>query len=536
MVPPRPVPVEAIRESAMRAANVFAVGVFAFATLSPVSRAAAPAAPVITVGADIKQLQFDWEQVPTSGWYELWFKANDGSPWIKYTQIPAARLARIRIGVSVHLLDWRVAKYHVAACNPSGCTNSADVGVAGLANEAVGYFKPQVTNSNRFGTAVAMSADGHTFAVVNGETFGSTILTATVSVYRKTSATSINGGWRREARLVPSIPQGSTVVTAQLALSGDGNVLALALPQEAWRDGGQTLTQAGAVYTFRREGTTWTQEQRITGESIAGNQFGLLLDLDDGANTMVVGRLRDDAGNFAYGTTDVYLHSDGGWKFQHTVPVGVISGYSDECRGLALSGDGGTFARACIRGAVQMFTIKNGCAVPQGQAEIATPVDFSSAVDLDGGGTRLAVRSDFFNVQVWKLAAGLWVQEGGNLYLGPSAGLNHGLAISRDGKLVASAVADDSPEDSPIYPPLTHGGVRSNSVHVFERKSAGWTLRRILKPTVRNATDGYGISLAFGNLGRALVVGANFDASAATGIGGDSSDTSAVFRGAAWLY
>src|SRR4051812_41523338 len=94
---------------------------------------AAPAAPVITVGAsDIKELQFDWDSVPTTNTYELWFKANAGANWVKYAQTPAQR-PRFRIRISVHLLDWLVARYHVKACNPSGCSTSNDVGVDGLA-------------------------------------------------------------------------------------------------------------------------------------------------------------------------------------------------------------------------------------------------------------------------------------------------------------------------------------------------------------------------------------------------------------------
>src|SRR5262245_55600130 len=97
---------------------------------------AAPAAPAITVGAsNIKELQFDWSPVPQANTYELWFRANSGASWVKYAETPAQR-PRFRIGVSVHLLDWRVARYRVKACNPSGCSTSNEVGVDGLARDA----------------------------------------------------------------------------------------------------------------------------------------------------------------------------------------------------------------------------------------------------------------------------------------------------------------------------------------------------------------------------------------------------------------
>jgi hypothetical protein len=40
-----------------------------------------PAAPVVTVGAGLEQLQFDWNYVPRAGHYEVWFRSNPGAPW-----------------------------------------------------------------------------------------------------------------------------------------------------------------------------------------------------------------------------------------------------------------------------------------------------------------------------------------------------------------------------------------------------------------------------------------------------------------------
>src|SRR3982751_5978258 len=137
---------------------------------SSVALGAPPPAPVVTVGAsDIKQLQFDWPSEPGVGTYELWFRAAPGAAWVKYAETPAQRRI-IRINVSVHLLDWRVARYRVAACNPSGCTNSAEVGVSDLALDAVGYLKLNYAGEGKFfGHSVAMSADGMTAVVAFGK-------------------------------------------------------------------------------------------------------------------------------------------------------------------------------------------------------------------------------------------------------------------------------------------------------------------------------------------------------------------------------
>src|SRR5688572_12381932 len=147
--------------------NASRAGFLALASLSlllvriSVAVAAPPPAPTLTVAAtDIKQLQFDITPVTRVGWYELWFRALPGAEWVNYTRTPAQRPI-IRIGTSVHLLDWQQARYFVKACNPSGCSQSNEVGVDGEQLAAMGYFKPATPGSNQyFGFNFDVSADG----------------------------------------------------------------------------------------------------------------------------------------------------------------------------------------------------------------------------------------------------------------------------------------------------------------------------------------------------------------------------------------
>ena len=160
-------------------------------------------------------------------WYELWFRANPGAQWVYYARTPAQR-PLFRIGTSVHLLDWRLARYFVKACNSGGCSQSNEVGVDGEQLAAMGYIKPRApTGPLFFGTSIALSADGKTLAVLTAENLGGRDRSAAVHVYRKTTSTS---GWRREARLWPTTVQANTVTFFSgdsIALSGDGNLLVL---------------------------------------------------------------------------------------------------------------------------------------------------------------------------------------------------------------------------------------------------------------------------------------------------------------------
>ena len=76
------------------------------------------------------------------------------------------------------------------------------------------------------------------------------------------------------------------------------------------------------------------------------------------------------------------------------------------------------------------------------------------------------------------------------------------------------------------YEAITIGDVTQND---------GWRLRGAVNPGVRNDQH-FGVSVALGDNGRVLAVGAPGDSGAATGIGGDPSNQNAFPRGAVWLY
>jgi hypothetical protein len=513
----------------------------ALCAFSTLSLAALPeSAPVVTVGANLKQLQFDWAQVPRSNTYQLWFKANDQAPWIKYTEMSPRDGSRFRISVSAHLLDWRVARYRVAACNPGGCKTSIELGVSGLAPDAIGYIKPSsnAATNQWFGYAVALSADGFTLAVLTGETVGYAVNTAVLNVYRRKNS---GAPWRREARFAPATLQTGTAlnyVGKPLALSGDGNVLALGLPTERPGQSSPAFS-TGAVYMFRRDGTTWHQEQKIPGAPVDLNYFGVDVDLDDAGDTLAVSRnTSDENPEFQdFGTVDVFRHGSGGWQRTHSLTVPKVVNVAGLCRGSSLSGDGQTLVRSCAingRGVAQVFRAPDW--------QLCQTLDLAGipnrgAVDVNGDGTRFAVEDA--GISVFDRSTGGWLLDG-HLDAPVSAAFStrSALAISRDGKLLARGNAhDDRAGTGLAYPgePASSGTPETGTVVVYERKRSGWSVRRIIKANTPTP-QWFGNSVALGDLGRVLAVGAPFDQSAATGIDGDQDDTSAPWRGAVWLY
>ena len=508
--------------------------VFAFSSLAFAAR---PAAPVITVEvSQIKQLTFEWQPLTGVTQYQLWFKASDEAAWVKYTEKPAPRTS-ITASVAVHLLEWPQARYQLKACNTDGCSTSNTVRVNhGEKLVAMGFFKPDTpTGVASFGGQLAVSADGSTLAALAGEVVNGNTSSLVIYVYRRTSA-----GWRRDARLVPSTVQ---PFTAQLylgdpvALSGDGNLLAVG----AWYENGSgdSAREAGAVYLFRRSGSTWHEAQKVTGQNVGGDNFGLGVKLDDAGHTLAVAHTVAGEARSEGGTVEVYRDpADASDQFVHdlTVNVPMANGAAQDCGSIAFSGDGQSLLRTCYdransRGFLQVlrspgFAESSRILLSEGQRSPDVSFDGATLIVMDNGAAT-----------IYRLGASGWASEA---RLGSFGAEDYGggrrVAISRDGKIAAIGVPSDVAAGlGPIFPPYQTAETDSGGVVVHERRSTGWVLRRLVKPGSANHQWG-GWAVALGDNGRVLAAGSMFDPSAATGINGDRDDDSAPNRGAVWLY
>ena len=164
-----------------------------------------PPPPVITVGANMKELVFNWEPVPGAGTYRLY--ANTAARGyfepVNDQRIPASR-PRAAIPIAVHKQLWSTTRYLVQACNLAGCTRSNEVAPTNQQMlDSIGYLKSSNTGSNDgLGAQVALSADGSTMAVsAPGEDGPANSLpnSGAVYIYRR------NGRkWAQEAMLKAS--------------------------------------------------------------------------------------------------------------------------------------------------------------------------------------------------------------------------------------------------------------------------------------------------------------------------------------------
>jgi hypothetical protein len=172
---------------------------------------------------------------------------------------------------------------------------------------------------DKFGTSITLSNDGNLMAVgapredSKDSSANDDIITIDTFV-----AYFDNGGvyifarnaekWIQQTKLKPSYIQWRQEFGASVALSADGNTLAVGTPGDWTKTGGinpngsaydpKALNDygSGATYIFTKSGTTWAQEAYLKAAIVtAGNQFGSVVSLSGNGNVLAVGSWRESS-------------------------------------------------------------------------------------------------------------------------------------------------------------------------------------------------------------------------------------------------
>jgi hypothetical protein len=161
-----------------------------------------------------------------------------------------------------------------------------------------------------FGHRVALSADGSTLAVtavwedsgspgINGNQLDESAFNAGAAyVYTRSGST-----WSQEAYVKASNPGPEDTFGASVALSADGNTMAIGADLEkssATGVGGDQLNDntrfSGAVYVYTRIGTSWSQEAYVKATNTGiDDTFGFSVALSSDGNAMAVGAFRESS-------------------------------------------------------------------------------------------------------------------------------------------------------------------------------------------------------------------------------------------------
>ena len=110
--------------------------------------------------------------------------------------------------------------------------------------------------------------------------------------------------WTQQAFIKSSNPAHEDWFGVRIAISGDGNTVAVAAPNEDSAAKGingnqadDSAAEAGAVYYFTRTGTTWVQSAYVKASNTrAADEFGSSLALSGDGRTLLVGARGEDSG------------------------------------------------------------------------------------------------------------------------------------------------------------------------------------------------------------------------------------------------
>lgn len=292
---------------------------------------------------------------------------------------------------------------------------------------------------------------------------------------------------------------------SKVALSGDIAVVGA-------REDDQRATDAGAAYVYRRSGSTWTQQAKLTASDAAANaNFGWSVATD--GDTIVVGAPRHNT--FA-GALYVFTRSGDTWTQQAKLTASDGAMPDQLGSAVAVSGNtilAGAYGKASGAGASYVFT-RSGSTWTQ-QAKLTA----SDAAANDVFGYAVALSSDTAivsaygkasstgGVYVFTRSGGAWTQQA-KLLPGDSAtsdSFGSSIALSGETLLVGA-----------------FGKAPAGAAYAFTRSGNIWTQQAKIVPTGVTPSSLFGVSVALS--GNTAIIGASWD------------ETVATFAGSAFIF
>ena len=226
-------------------------------------------------------------------------------------------------GVAVAAGDRTVvagARYADVAGTDSGAAYVFRLAPGGWGEEAK-LVPADALEHDRFGNAVGSDSDTIVVGAPGHHDLGRRVGSA--YVFRRAGA-----AWRQEARL---FVDGLARFGHAVAISGDRVVVGA--PGDSVND-----LPAGAVYVFRRDGSTWRREERLTaGDAEAGDLFGLSVGIS--AGTVVAGAPGDDERGSLTGAAYVFVREGGGWRQEAKLLAEDAAALGEFGKVVAIDGD-----------------------------------------------------------------------------------------------------------------------------------------------------------------------------------------------------
>ncbi|PCC70613.1 FG-GAP repeat-containing protein [Nannocystis exedens] len=403
------------------------------------------------------------------------------------------------------------------------------------------YLKPfNPGPQDQFGSVVAISGDGEVVAVGawnedseavgidgDGDSEGASDSGA-VYVFARNGS-----GWSQQAYVKPSNTKPDAAFGASLALSTDGDVLAVGAPGESSSGTGIDAIQtdsaapgSGAVYVFARGEDGWSQREFLKASNAETEDgFGAAVALAGDGRTLVVSAPGEDSG---VAGEDVTPH-DNAAPFSGAAYVFTADGgeWSQGAYLKAWNANAGDF----FGGAVSISQDGQTIAV-------SAKREASAATGIDGDESDNSV-PDAGAVYLFARAGESWARQAYVKAPDVQTGDRFGesVKLSADGSTLAvGAPWEDGTDVGVGGDPTNNSREDSGAAFVYRRTPGSWQLQSYVKSPNSDAKDRFGMVLSLSGDGTTLAVASFDEASLAAGVGGDQSDNWGPRTGAVYLY
>ena len=432
--------------------------------------------PILVLSTGIKTINYNWSSIPSathyflqnnidrlSGFADLTTKGvvvNPNSTNIRQTS------AHANVALHRYIPIANDPLYGVGTCDTSSCGASFRHSLADMTNielqALIGRFEASNSaGSSQFGESVSISGDGNTLAVG--------------AIGDDSSSTGIN-----------SVPTNNN-------------------------------SNSGAVYIFRRNGGTWTQQAYIKASNADPNDnFGRSVSLSADGNTLAVGVPFEASlltginvaqnNNSGFQAGAVYLFrfnaSTNSWVQQAYIKA-ANAGIPDRFGlSVAISDDGNTLA-------------------------VGAPLEGSSSMGVNGPQNDGSPFSGAAYIFRFSTSTNAWFQQAFVKASNTDGSDNFGISVSlnADGNTLAVGASSEAG--------ISNNVLGSGAAYVFRSDGSNWSQQAYLKATNAGIGDGFGLSLSLNDNGNTLAVSAPNEDSSSTGINSvpnnNTTNTGAVY-------
>ena len=420
---------------------------------------------------------------------------------------------------------WAQEAYVKASNNGASDGFSYSVALDGgtLAVAAYGEDSNQTTITNDNSTASSNNSNYNSGAVY---------------VYKRTGTT-----WAQEAYVKASNNDASDNFGYSVALDGDTLAVGAYLEDSnqttitndnSTASSNDTSNDSGAVYVYKRTGTTWEQEAYIkASNSEANDYFGNSVALD--GDTLVVGAYGEDSNqttitndnstassnnsNNRSGAVYVYKHTGTTWEQEAYIKAS--NSEATDWFGSSVALDGDTLVVGAYKEESSQTTITND----------------NSTASSDNSNNRSGA------VYVYKRTGTTWEQEAYIKASNSEATDEFGFSVALDNDTLAVGVREEDSNQTTITndnstASSNNSNNSSGAVYVYKRTGTTWAQEAYVKASNNDAIDYFGHWVAL--YGDTMAVGAKFEDSNQTTITNDnstaSSDDSSSASGAVYVY